>query len=63
MQRYKSEFFDKKQIMELKTLIDESTAFHFKMKHEEKKTKSRLKRVSAFANDLEGSLIFGIDNG
>ena len=48
--------------MELKALIAESTAYDFKVLLEEKKPKSWLKSVSAFANGLGGSLFFGIDN-
>ena len=48
--------------MELKALIAESTAYDFKQMLEEKKPKSWLKSVSAFANGLGGSLFFGIDN-
>ncbi len=48
--------------MELKTLIAECTAYDFKVMLEEKKPKSWLKSVSAFANGLGGSLLFGIDN-
>lgn len=48
--------------MDLKTLIAESTACDFKLMLEEKKPKSWLKSVSAFANGLGGSLFFGIDN-
>ena len=48
--------------MELKTLIAECTAYEFKVMLEEKKPKSWLKSVSAFANGLGGSLFFGIDN-
>jgi len=48
--------------MELKTLIAECTAYDFKVILEEKKPKSWLKSVSAFANGLGGSLFFGIDN-
>ena len=48
--------------MELNTLIAECTAYDFKVMLEEKKPKSWLKSVSAFANDLGGSLLFGIDN-
>ena len=48
--------------MELKTLITECTAYDFKVMLEEKKPKSWLKSVSAFANGLGGSLFFGIDN-
>ena len=48
--------------MELKALIAESTAYDFKLMIEEKKPKSWLKSVSAFANGLGGSLFWGIDN-
>lgn len=48
--------------MELKALIAECTAYDFKVVLEEKKPKSWLKSVSAFANGLGGSLFFGIDN-
>ena len=48
--------------MNLKTLITECTAYDFKVMLEEKKPKSWLKSVSAFANGLGGSLFFGIDN-
>ena len=48
--------------MELKTLIAECTAYNFKLMLEEKKPKSWLKSVSAFANGLGSSLFFGIDN-
>ncbi len=48
--------------MELKTLIAECTAYDFKVMLEEKKPKSWLKSVSAFANGLGGSLFFGINN-
>ena len=48
--------------MELNTLIAECTAYDFKVMLEEKKPKSWLKSVSAFANGLGGSLFFGIDN-
>ena len=41
--------------MELKTLIAECTAYDFKVMLEEKKPKSWLKSVSAFANGLGGS--------
>ena len=40
----------------------ECTAYDFKVMLEEKKPKSWLKSVSAFANVLGGSLFFGIDN-
>ena len=44
--------------MELKALIAESTAYDFKVLLEEKKPKSWLKSVSAFANGLGGSLFY-----
>lgn len=46
----------------LTTLIAECTAYDFKLTLEEKRPKSWLKSVSAFANGLGGSLFFGIDN-
>jgi ATP-dependent DNA helicase RecG len=48
--------------MELENLIAECTAYDFKLMLEEKKPKSWLKSVSAFANGFGGSLFFGIDN-
>jgi len=48
--------------MDLKSLIAECTEYDFKVMLEEKKPKSWLKSVSAFANGLGGSLFFGIDN-
>ena len=48
--------------MKLENLISECTAYDFKLMLEEKKPKSWLKSVSAFANGLGGSLFFGIDN-
>lgn len=48
--------------MDLNCLIAECTAYDFKVMLEEKKSKSWLKSVSAFANGLGGSLFFGIDN-
>ena len=48
--------------MKLQGLIGECTAYDFKLMLEEKKPKSWLKSVSAFANGLGGSLFFGIDN-
>ena len=48
--------------MELRTLIAECTVYDFKLMLEEKKPKSWLKSVSAFANGSGGSLFFGIDN-
>jgi ATP-dependent DNA helicase RecG len=49
-------------MMDIKTLIAECTAYDFKLMLEEKKPKSWLKSVSAFANGLGGSLFFGIDD-
>lgn len=43
-------------------LISECTAYDFKLMLEEKKPKSWLKSVSAFANGLGGSLFFGIND-
>lgn len=57
-----SHIIDKSYRMELDTLIAECTAYDFKVMLEEKKPKSWLKSVSAFANGLGGSLFFGIDN-
>lgn len=48
--------------MNIKDLISECTAYDFKLMLEEKKPKSWLKSVSAFANGLGGSLFFGIDD-
>lgn len=48
--------------MKLENLIAECTAYDFKLKLEERKPKSWLKSVSAFANGLGGSLFFGIDD-
>ena len=48
--------------MKINNLISECTAYDFKVTLEEKKPKSWLKSVSAFANGLGGSLFFGIDN-
>ena len=48
--------------MDIATLIAECTAYDFKEMLEEKRHKSWLKSVSAFANTLGGSLFFGIDN-
>ena len=46
----------------LEKLISECTAYDYKLLLEEKKPKSWLKSVSAFANGLGGSLFFGVDN-
>ncbi|MBP5713195.1 MAG: putative DNA binding domain-containing protein [Prevotella sp.] len=43
-------------------LIAECTAYDYKVMLEEKKPKSWLKSVSAFANGLGGSLFYGVDN-
>ncbi len=59
---YRNHIIGKSFRMELKTLIAECTAYDFKVMLEEKKPKSWLKSVSAFANGLGGSLFFGIDN-
>ena len=48
--------------MKVEELISECIAYDFKLKLEEKKPKSWLKSVCAFANGLGGSLFFGIDN-
>ena len=48
--------------MDLETLIAECTAYDFKLMLEEKKPKSWIKSISAFANGIGGSLFFGIDN-
>lgn len=48
--------------MKINSLISECTAYDFKVMLEEKKPKSWLKSVSAFANGSGGSLFFGIDN-
>lgn len=48
--------------MTIVELIAECTAYDFKEVLEEKKPKSWLKSVSAFANTLGGSLFFGVDN-
>lgn len=48
--------------MDIKNLVSECTAYDFKQMLEEKKPKSWLKSVSAFANGEGGSLFFGVDN-
>lgn len=48
--------------MNLETLIAECTAYDFKLSLEERRPKSWLKSVSAFANGLGGSLFFGLGN-
>ena len=47
---------------DLKILIAECTAYDYKVKLEERKPKSWLKSVSAFADTRGGSLFFGVDN-
>ena len=49
-------------IMEIKDLIGEATEYDKKQRLEIKKPKSWCKSVSAFANTLGGSLIFGISD-
>lgn len=46
----------------LQQLISECTDYDFKRELEEKKAKSWLKSVSAFANTIGGTLFFGVDN-
>lgn len=46
--------------MEIDKLIAECTAYDFKLMLEEKRPKSWLKIVSAFANGMGGSLFFGV---
>lgn len=48
--------------MKITVFVSECTAYDFKLKLEEKKPKSWLKSVSAFANGIGGSLLFGVDN-
>ena len=48
--------------MEIENLISECTAYDFKLMLEEKKPKSWLKSISAFANGFGGSLFLGVDN-
>ena len=48
--------------MTIKELIAECTAYDYKVMLEEKRPKSWLKSVSAFANGLGGSLFYGVDN-
>ena len=56
------DYSSQSEYMELKELIAECTAYDYKEALEEKKPKSWLKSVSAFANTLGGSLFFGVDN-
>ena len=51
-----------KKNMKITYFVSECTAYDFKLKLEEKKPKSWLKSVSAFANGIGGSLLFGVDN-
>ncbi len=48
--------------MKIDNLISECTTYDYKEMLEEKKPKSWLKSISAFANGLGGSLFFGVDN-
>lgn len=48
--------------MKTTDLISECTAYDFKIMLEEKRPKSWLKSVGAFANGLGGSLFIGVDN-
>lgn len=48
--------------MEIENLISECTAYDFKLMLEEKRPKSWLKSISAFANGLGGSLFLGVSN-
>lgn len=52
----------KEVIMDIKSLIGETTDYEKKVELELRKPKSWCKSVSAFANGLGGILIFGIDN-
>ncbi len=51
-----------KDTMDINNLISECTAYDYKQMLEEKRPKSWLKSVSAFANGQGGSLFFGIAN-
>ncbi len=51
-----------KKNMKITDFVSECTAYDFKLKLEEKKPKRWLKSVSAFANGIGGSLLFGVDN-
>ena len=53
---------NEKKNVKIRNLIAECTAYDFKLALEEKKPKSWLKSVSAFANSLGGSLFFGVNN-
>ena len=47
---------------EIKNLIGETTDYDKKLMLEEKDTRSWLKSVSAFANGIGGTLIYGIED-
>lgn len=49
-------------MIDLNELVAEATEVDFKQALETKKPKSWLKSVSAFANGIGGSLVFGVDN-
>ena len=51
-----------KTTADLKILVAECTVYDYKVELEERKPKSWLKSVSAFANTRGGSLFFGVDN-
>lgn len=51
-----------KTTADLIILVAECTAYDYKVELEERKPKSWLKSVSAFANTRGGSLFFGVDN-
>ena len=59
---YRNHIIGKSFRMELDTLIAECTAYDFKVMLEEKKPKSWLESVSAFANGLGSSIFLSIDN-
>ena len=48
--------------MDIDKLLAECTAFDYKLMLEEKRPKSWLKSVSAFANGMGGSLFFGVSD-
>lgn len=50
------------KIKEIKNLIGETTDYDKKLRLEEKDTRSWLKSVSAFANGIGGTLIYGIED-
>ena len=49
--------------MKIKDLLGEATEYDKKQAVEHKKVRSWLKSVSAFANTVGGTLIFGITDG